>query len=164
MNTRLNAFFSGGLLAVLLGLSAGCSSFHGDYRRELAAASSWSAAHPGQPQPGIEGVWEGRWVSDVNGHQGKLRCILKPGTNDMFQARFHATYAKVMTFGYTVPLRMTPDTTAGAFQFQGEANLGKLAGGIYTYSGKVTPRELNSTYSSARDHGRFELLRPAPLR
>ena len=78
--------------------------------------------------------------------------------NAHYQARFRATYGAIFHFGYTVPLEMQPHDIG--WEFNGEANLGKLAGGIYYYEGRATPTNLFSTYRSSKDHGRFELGRP----
>jgi hypothetical protein len=134
------------LLALLL---CGCSTFNRDWRR---------AAVPDPSQNSIEGRWEGHWISDVNGHHGGLRCLMTRQTNAVYQARFRATYARALHFSYTVPLEVQPHF--GGWEFNGEANLGKLAGGLYYYEGRATPTNLLSTYRSPSDHGRFDLQRP----
>src|SRR5262245_51375048 len=99
-------------------LAGGCSTFD----REWSEASK-------SPQSVTElsGRWQGVWTSDVNGHNGALRCIISPGTNGIYRARFHAKYRKVLSFGYTVGLKA--ERTDTGFIFDGEANLGWLAGG-----------------------------------
>ena len=47
-----------------------------------------------------------------------------------------------------------------AWEVNGEADLGKLAGGTYYYEGRITPTHFPSTYRSKYDHGSFELRRP----
>lgn len=97
-------------------------------------------------------------MSDVNAHTGKLRCIITRQTNDMYAARFRATYMHVLHFGYTVPLRVTPQDRG--WQFQGEEDLGVMAGGIYRYEGCATITNFHSTYDSKYDRGIFEMHRP----
>ena len=46
------------------------------------------------------------------------------------------------------------------WEFDGEANLGTMAGGSYYYEGRATTTNLVSTYRSKYDHGRFEMQRP----
>jgi len=46
------------------------------------------------------------------------------------------------------------------WQFQGDENLGWLAGGVYHYEGRVSPTNFHSTYRSKYDHGTFEMGRP----
>jgi len=80
---------------------------------------------------------------------------MAPSTNSLYTARFHAKYWKILSFGYTVPLQV--QSSNNVYQFQGEANLGKLAGGVYHYSGTVAGTNWQSTYSSRYDHGRFQM-------
>jgi len=127
----------------------GCSTFNRDWRQ--AAASR-------QPENSVEGRWEGQWRSEVTGHNGKLRCLMVRETNSLYQARFRATYSRILRFSYTVPLEMQPHDVG--WEFSGEANLGKLAGGTYYYEGRATLTNLISTYRSKYDHGIFELQRP----
>lgn len=140
------------LAGLLLAATTGCSSFERSWR---AAASIPSSAHS------LAGRWEGSWRSDVNGHQGRLRCLITPQTGDVFEARFHATYLKVLRFGYTVPL--TARFTNDAWHFHGEADLGKMAGGVFHYAGTATSQRFHSTYRSRSDHGTFEMQRPASI-
>lgn len=135
--------------AVLLSLLlvCGCSSFNHDWRKATPVAPD-----------SIEGRWEGSWISDVNGHHGKLRCLLTREEDSRYRARFRATYWKVFRFSYAVPLEFHPHDTG--WELNGEANLGKLAGGVYYYEGRASLTNLYSTYRSKYDHGRFELRRP----
>ena len=135
------------LLAVLL--CCGCSSFNRDWRK---------AAQQPTPTDSMEGRWEGSWKSDANGHEGKLRCLMSRQDDAHYSARFHATYAKTFHFSYTVPLQVQEHI--GGWEFNGEENLGKLAGGVYYYEGRAWPTNLHSTYRSKYDHGIFELRRP----
>ena len=130
-------------------LACGCSSFNRDWRK---------AAHQAVPVGSIEGRWEGSWISDVNSHHGKLRCLMTHEEGDRYRARFWATYWKVFRFTYAVPLEFQAHDIG--WEFNGEANLGRLAGGVYYYEGRATLTNLHSTYRSKYDHGRFELRRP----
>jgi len=135
------------LLSLLL--LCGCSSFNRDWRK---------AEHQPVALDSIEGRWEGSWISDVNGHNGKLRCLLTREEDSRYRARFRATYWKVLRFSYAVPLEFHPHDLG--WELNGEANLGKLAGGVYYYEGRASLTNLHSTYRSKYDHGRFELRRP----
>lgn len=127
----------------------GCSSFNSEWRR---------AGHQSAPQDSIAGQWEGRWVSDVNAHTGKLRCIVSGETNGICQARFRATYRKILSFSYTVDLRV--ERRDGGWAFSGEEDLGAMAGGVYRYQGNATVTNFHSTYDSKYDRGLFEMRRP----
>ena len=140
------------LLAVLLAtLLAGCSSFNRDWK---AAAAGGAASDP------LAGRWEGTWRSDVNAHTGELRCLITPATNGTYTARFQAKYRKLvqLTFSYTVSLAVT--NREDGHHFQGEADLGWLAGGRYPYRGRATATRFHSTYACPHDHGIFEMTRP----
>jgi len=132
---------------------AGCSTFERD----------WQAT--GQVRVGtnstITGRWQGTWRSEVNGHNDQLRCLMTPLTNGLHSARFHAKYKKGIfrfSFSYSVPLQVR--RTNDAFQFEGEADLGWLAGGIYRCEGSATVTNFFSTYRSKYDHGTFQMTRP----
>jgi hypothetical protein len=137
------------IMIIALPLLAGCSSFGRDWK--AAARDPVSAGS-------IEGRWEGTWRSDSNGHRGRLRCILTQQNESVLRARFHAKYAGVLSFGYTAPLTVT--NVAGIWRFTGEADLGKLAGGVYRYDGTASPTNFHSTYRAKSDHGVFEMTRP----
>ncbi len=61
-------------------------------------------------------------------------------------------------FSYAVPLQF--EQRDGVWQFTGEENLGKMAGGVYRYEGHVSPTNFFSTYQSKYDHGTFQMRRP----
>jgi len=132
-------------LVALLGVS--CSSFNREWQKAGRVPLSTS---------GLEGRWEGQWISDVNGHRGSLRCIVtKDG--EFYKARFHAKYRKILSFGYTVPL--IADAAQNGYRFSGEADLGSLAGGVYHYDGHAAATNFFSTYSCKYDHGTFQMQR-----
>ncbi|MBI3867483.1 MAG: hypothetical protein HY299_03045 [Verrucomicrobia bacterium] len=140
------------LLSLLLG--GGCSSFNYEWRQTVKKSDA--------PQDAKLGPWEGAWTSEPSGHSGRLRCLLSPGGPTGTQARFRATYARILTFEYKVPLRMTPQSDGQ--KFEGSANLGKLAGGVYSYDGFLSSTQFFSTYKCRYDHGVFRMTRPQPRR
>jgi hypothetical protein len=134
-------------VAVLLS-GAGCSSFQQEWRRAAQAPDSTTT---------LPGRWDGFWISDASGHADKLRCIITPTGDGTYRARFHAKYRRVFSFGYTVSLHA--QTNAPCFNFEGEANLGWYAGGLYHYSGWVEGTNFHATYSCKYDHGTFRMIR-----
>lgn len=134
---------------VLALLVCGCSSFNRDWKR--AGKNPVSADT-------ISGRWEGRWLSDVNAHTGKLRCLITHQTNDLYAARFRASYMTILRFSYTVPLTVTASN--GGWHFHGAEDLGAMAGGIYRYEGRATQTNFHSSYDSKYDRGIFEMQRP----
>ena len=135
-----------GVLVVLL---CGCSSFNRDWER---------VGQQPAPADAITGRWDGHWLSDVNAHTGRLRCIVTHQTNEVYAARFRATYMKILRFSYTVPLTVTASN--GVWHFHGEEDLGAMAGGMYRYEGTATMTNFHSTYDSKYDRGVFEMQRP----
>ncbi len=135
------------LMPAVVLVGASCSSFNREWRRvEKNPVASTD----------LEGRWEGQWISDVNGHHGKLRCIVSKD-GGVYRARFRAKYQKILSFGYTVALNS--EKTDGGFKFSGEADLGALAGGVYHYEGHADVASFFSTYSCKYDHGKFEMQR-----
>lgn len=137
------------LAALPLLLTGGCSTFNRDWKT--------AAQQPTTPNS-IEGRWEGKWLSETNGHTGKLLCLIASESENRCTARFRATYAKIFRFSYKVILEIQPHY--GGWEFNGQEDLGKLAGGVYVYEGRASPTSFFSTYRSKYDHGIFEMRRP----
>ena len=89
---RVNLVLAATLLLVPL---CGCSMFNRDWKK---------AANQPTPPDSMEGRWEGKWLSDVNGHTGTLRGLLSRESDDCYAARYRATYGKIFHFSYTVRL------------------------------------------------------------
>ncbi|MDX1953522.1 MAG: hypothetical protein SFY81_15210 [Verrucomicrobiota bacterium] len=135
------------LSAVLL--VTGCSSFNKEWKAALKNPI---------PAQDITGPWEGRWMNEDESHGGKLRCLLTKIDQQTYRADFHAKYKRILSFGYSVQLKGT--NSNGNFEFTGEEDLGKLAGGLYTYSGTITPERFFSTYKSSYETGTLKMERP----
>jgi hypothetical protein len=132
----------------------GCSSFERDWQ---------NAALIPRLQDDLAGRWEGTWRSEASGHNDQLRAVIATGSNGVYSTRFHARYKKGifrLSFGYSVPLQVRQ--TNGTYQFQGEADLGRLAGGLYRYEGSAAGTNFFSNYRCKYDHGTFQMTRPAP--
>ena len=137
-----------GFFAALI--AVGCSSFNRDWKKAA-----------GQPIQGIEGRWIGRWHSDHNQHNGVLRCLISKKEGDLYETRFHAKYKlSILTISYPYNMVMTINSNGDTYNFKGEANLGRLAGGVYQYGGTGTTNNLAINYRSPKDHGTFRLQRP----
>ena len=137
------------LVFLVLGITVGCSSFESEWR---AAAE--------RNVTGIEGRWIGRWQSDVNGHNGALRCIVTKNSKNVYNTNFHAKYSLwiiPLSFGYELDMNVT--AANGSHQFRGQADLGKLAGGIYQYTGEGNGTDLKFNFNAETDHGTFYLHR-----
>jgi len=136
---------------LLLGLAAtGCSTFNRDWKATASTAA---------PVNDIAGRWEGTWQSDVTRHHGKLRCLVTHLEGGDYQARYRAKYLRIMSFSY--PVRLKVAAAEDGFKFNGEADLGWYAGGLYQYEGRASATNFYSTYESKDDHGSFQMRRPA---
>lgn len=135
-----------GFLLVLFG--SGCGTL---YNRHWQAASE-------QPLEGIEGRWEGRWLSDKNGHNGKLRCVVTHVDGNEYEFHYWATFWKIFSAAYRVEFEVVEENDR--YIFSGEKNLGWIVGGVYTYEGEATDRNFAATYKCRIDHGAFHMARP----
>jgi hypothetical protein len=116
-------------------------------------------APPPSAANGLQGRWEGEWISEVNGHRGALRCLLRKTTPDAYEALFYAVYCGALRVSYLVPLH--GHTSGGKLLMDGEMDIGRMAGGIYSYKGEADEKEFNCAYRCKYDHGAFH-LKPAP--
>jgi hypothetical protein len=132
----------------LLAIASGCSSFNRDWKR---------AANEQASQNSPEGRWEGKWISEGNGHHGGLRCLMSREDDSHYQARFRASWGGIFRFNYTARFELQPHDNG--WEFNGEANLGNL-GGMYYYEGRATATNMISTYRTKYDHGTFDMKRP----
>ena len=138
----------GTLLLVLLavGFLPACSSGFG---------KAWRGAPTSAPD-GISGRWEGQWVSEVSGHSGRLRCVVRP-EEDGHTFHYHALWAWVMRFAYELDGAATE--VPGGWDFKTENDLGLLFGD-YTSRGTIRGDVFKATYRGGLDHGTFEMRRP----
>ena len=146
MNVRLPASY---LVCACL-LLGGCTTFDHEWK----TAGAFESGHLND----LSGRWQGVWASDVTGHSDKLRCVIEAKPDGTYRARFHASYKKVLSFGYTVLL--TAQREGDEFTFHGDASLGWYAGGLYHYEGRASISNFFSTYSCKYDHGTFRMERP----
>ena len=118
-------------------------------------------AKPAQKRGDLTGPWEGTWRSDVNGHNGKLRCIITKQADGAHEFHYWAQWQKVLSGSFRQNYEVTENKgKRGTFHFEGERDLGKL-GGTFTHKGTATAKTLKATYASEMgDHGVFELSRP----
>ncbi len=148
MRTSLSDAFPG-LSHLLAALFVNC----GDFRRSGGQASTRSESG------GLEGRWKGEWRSETNGHGGELKCVITGAGSNRCRASFRAVYWSVLRACYTVEL--TFERRGGGYRFKGESNLGRLAGGVYSYEGEVTGDDFLSDYRCRYDHGTFRMKRVA---
>ena len=123
------------LLLPLIWLQAGCT-----FQR------AWKQAAHISVSQGLEGRWEGRWVSDVNGHKGKLRCIIHHKQDDIYGFLFWATYGRGLRVSYTAEFQIIPNDNG--FVVSGKKDLGRFGGGLYLWKGSIQKNQFQATYTN----------------
>ncbi len=122
-----------------------------------AYRSEWNAARTGTHAPGsIEGAWEGSWHSDVNGHTGKLWCLIKDGSPTERTFAYRATWGHFLSGGFSAKHNLQKAGEATAFKV--DHPIGKL--GTFHAKGKIQADKFAACYQAAGDRGTFELKRP----
>lgn len=133
-----------GLTAILA--ASGCSTFDRDYK----------VAVDHGPYTDFTGPWEGKWQSNVNGHNGRLRCIMAQVGEDEYDGRFQAKYSGIFTFEHKI--RMKSRVEGGVATFDGRADLPFF--GDYNWTGRIVGEEFTAEYRTEKDNGTFSLARP----
>lgn len=138
------------LLSLTALLLSSCSS---GFRRD------WKAALQKGPSTGVAGAWEGSWKSEVNGHHGRLRCVVGPAKNAEGDHCFHyhATWAGILSGAYAADHRVVAGKKESTFT--GQHDMPQWAGGRYTYSGTVKGDDFSACYQCAKDKGTFQMRR-----
>jgi hypothetical protein len=120
---------------------------------EIAPASA--SAEP------LAGRWEGTWKSDQNGHSGRLRAIVDRVDANTYRIEYDGWFFGILRYTHGMNVTATPAPDGGTtIRFNGEEDLGALAGGVFRYDGTADGAAFKSTYQSKDDHGRFEMKRP----
>lgn len=139
------------LLALTLSL-VGCTSFEREWKQSVADYRTGKVAAPAGP-------WAGQWATSTNGHTGNLRAIVKPAPDapGEYDFRYHATWGKVFSGGYTV--RFPVKRSGGTYRADGTKNLGLF--GSFGHKATITRNAFQATYSNDKgDLGKFEMRRP----
>lgn len=136
------------LLLVLVMPVALCSCGSG-FRKE------WSRA---RTDGGIHGRWSGTWKSEVNGHSGFLRCVVKDGSSPEKKTFiYRAGWMKILAT--TVATEKVVTKTAEGWQFTGSKDLGSF--GDFSATGVIKGDEFSARYDSSLDKGAFTMKRVA---
>ena len=121
------------------------------YRSEWNAAAAHSQEHGA-----IEGAWIGTWHSDVNGHTGKLWCLIKDGAPNERTFAYRATWGHILSGSFSAKHNL--QKAAGATIIKVDHPIGKL--GTFHGEGKIQGDKFTACYQAAGDRGTFELKRP----
>ena len=123
----------------------------------FAFRSAWKKA---PVTSGVEGKWEGTWLSDASGHHGALRCVVdcskgKPGDHEFF---YHATWKSILSGSYK-SIHTVKKQKDGSFVFKGEHKMPDWAGGLYHYEGTIKGDEFKADYRCSMDNGTYTMKR-----
>jgi hypothetical protein len=154
------------LLIGVAALSGGCAFDRkwlklGEEARASKPAMAIPTTTPASTDP-LAGRWEGKWQSEQNGHSGRLRAIATRVDAGTYHIDYDAYFMGIFRFTHGMNVSATRADDAGAaLRFEGQEDIGPLAGGVYHYTGTADGQAFTSTYQSNDDHGRFEMKRPA---
>ncbi|MBN8422541.1 MAG: hypothetical protein J0L73_26750 [Verrucomicrobia bacterium] len=123
---------------------------------------------------GVEGKWEGTWLSDATGHQGTLRCVVEKPTHrgivigaageDVGPAPadrvffYHATWKKILSGSYKAA-HIVQKQKDGSYTFKGEHKMPNWAGGLYHYEGTIKGDDFKACYQCSMDKGTYAMKR-----
>jgi hypothetical protein len=112
-------------------------------------------------ESGLEGAWNGTWLSDANGHTGSLRCIITRREDRGYDGRYFATYGWFLFwFGFEMTIPTTAVADGPAWLLRGGAVLDScVGGGLYEYEARIENDEYVASYRSNFDHGIFKMKR-----
>ena len=107
-----------------------------------------------------QGKWAGTWHSNVNGHQGTLRCVTSNAINIQGDHEFfyHATWKKILSGSYKA-VHTVKQQKDGTYTFKGEHKMPDWAGGLYHYEGTIKGDEFKANYSCSMDNGTYPMKR-----
>lgn len=144
----MRRFQLGMVLLAVAQLVIGCSTV---YNQKWKRASKQA-----ESQTSVVGRWEGSWLSAVNQHSGKLKCIVSETSSEKYDFHYWARWS---VFSWTYHLKLPVEATDTVTSFSGTKNLGKLAGGAFEFEGKVEGDRFEANYNSKFDRGQFTMRR-----
>lgn len=127
--------------------------------QRLLACVGWLLVGPGiavGQEPQLNGRWSGYWVSDVNGHHGPLRAVVRPQDPDTYRVIFSGRFAKVIPFRYTATMQVI-GRGEDVLILATERRVGFR--GTFRTTAVVSHTHFDATFTSPRDYGRFVLMR-----
>ncbi len=122
----------------------------------------WTAAEGVHERDPFSGLWAGTWTSSRRHDEGGcLRCVMTPVDINRYRADFEAHWK---IFSTTYALLIDGHRSGNRFTFSGTHELPRIFGGVYHFSGTVTPTRFSAEYRSCYDDGHFEMRRPVEKR
>jgi hypothetical protein len=151
------------VMIALFACAAGGCSFDRQWRQlghdAWPTNSAVATTAPASADP-LAGRWDGTWVSEQDGHSGRLRAIVDRVDSDTYHIEYDGWFFGILRFTHGMNVTATRAADANTVHFEGQEDLGGFAGGVYRYNGTADGQQFQSTYQSSEDHGRFEMRRP----
>lgn len=152
-------FFTTALIITTL---ASCSLGYERQWRKVAQS------HADSPPTDLTGAWEGTWESQSSGHKGTLKAIVTPApgkTSDTKASQYVFLYKATWKTILTGVIEATHEAQwkGGQCTLSGSKDLG-IFGGIFSFTGKATPKDFHADYNAKLDHGVFTMKRPEELK
>ncbi len=105
---------------------------------------------------GVHGRWSGSWKSEVNGHSGFLRCVVKEGSSPEKKTFiYRAGWMKILAT--TINTEKVVTKTHEGWKFTGGKDLGSF--GEFSSTGTIKGDDFSARYESALDKGSFTMKR-----
>ncbi|MBL9133738.1 MAG: hypothetical protein JNG86_21185 [Verrucomicrobiaceae bacterium] len=133
----------------------------------ISFRSAWKNAPAGE---GVDGKWEGTWVSTASGHTGKLRAVVSdlstPANLGAGQAKggvphqfhYHCTWRGILSAAFKTEQQVVKRKN-GTYTFKGDHKMPNWVGGTYHYEGTVKGDDFNACYESGLDRGTCTMQR-----
>lgn len=106
---------------------------------------------------GIQGCWQGTWVSSDRGKSWPVKCIftrIAPGT---YIATFSRRYFDLLPVSHELQLRVVEGKEK--YELEGAADLGKWSGGVHHFQGIGSRHSISCQFHSPKDNGELRLSR-----
>ena len=100
----------------------------------------------------LSGNWSGQWLSDANGHRGRICATFEQVSPNVVRANFRGTFAKVIPFRYSTNL-CVGSQSRGLTVLSGAKRL--PLGGEFRYYVEMTDSNFNGSFASRRNRGTF---------
>ena len=102
-------------------------------------------------------TWVGTWVDTRKAdHGGDLNCEAKQTGDDRWEARFYGNCGRE----YSYQIDMVGQREGERVKFEGDVDLGKADGGVYTWTGYIDGDKFTGEYTTAAGKaGHFEMTR-----
>lgn len=129
-----------------------------------AFRKAWNAAPASE---GMNGRWEGTWLSAVNGHTGTLQCVVTPALKSEsskngskaqpYSFFYRATWKTILSGSYKAVHHV--EKKGSSYVFKGDHQMPDWAGGKYHYEGTVKGDSFSACYECALDRGTYTMRR-----